>query len=180
MKIKKLNTRSKFKHMNLRYSLIAILALAMTSCSTTSVAEEEELFENETIVEEVTVTLTSQEKELFDLVNLHRKSKDLNTLEFSDEAYKYALEHNEFMISQGKLSHENFGQRAAQISNETAANYVAENVAKDYSHGNMALQGWLNSASHRKTIEGDFTHAALSIKEDASGNPYYTQIFFRK
>ncbi|MEM1257047.1 MAG: CAP domain-containing protein [Bacteroidota bacterium] len=161
------------------YNFIIVFAIALTSCSETSVSEEGQLFENET-TSKVVVELSTQEQMLIDLVNEHRTSQGLNALEFSAEVYEYASEHNEYMISQGELSHDNFESRASTISGITSANFVAENVAKDYQMVDDALQGWLSSTSHKNTIEGDFTHTTLSIMDDDEGNPYYTQIFFRK
>ncbi|MEO0573157.1 MAG: CAP domain-containing protein [Bacteroidota bacterium] len=161
------------------YILIVLCAIALTSCSSTSVSEEEELFENGT-TSKVVVELSTQEQDLINLVNIHRTSQGLNELEFSPEAYPYAADHNKYMISKGELSHDNFNSRASSVSEITSANFVAENVAKDYLLVEDAFQGWLNSTSHKNTIEGDFTHTTLSIVADTEGNPYYTQIFFRK
>lgn len=167
--------------MDLRYAIIALFIITMTSCTSEAISFEEELFENEaTTVETTSVELSVQEQELFDLVNDYRVSKGLNSLEYSGESYQFAAEHNDYMISKGELSHDLFNSRASKISKVTAANYVAENVAKDYQLLEDALQGWLDSTPHRNTIEGDFTHATLSITLDTEGNPYYTHIFFRK
>ena len=162
------------------YLLIVLFALAMASCDTSSVVEEEELFESEVPSDEESIELSANEQELFDLVNEYRVSTGKNALVFSKEAYKYALEHNDHMISEGKLSHDNFSSRASKIAKETNATFVAENVAKDYHKADMALQGWMDSASHRKTIEGDFTHTAIGVTANTEGKLYYTQIFFRK
>lgn len=162
-----------------RNLFIALATIVLASCTEPSFSEEEALFENET-TSKLVVELSAQEEALFDMVNDYRVSKGLDELEFSPESYEFALEHNEYMISKGQLSHDNFNARASNISKATSANYVAENVAKDYQLVDDALTGWLESTSHRNTIEGDFTHATLSIKRDAEGNPYYTQIFFRK
>jgi len=166
--------------MDLRYTLIALFVITMTSCTKELTSAEEDLFENADSSENITVELSAQEQTLFDLVNDHRVSMGLIALEFSAASYPYALEHNEYMISKGELSHDHFNSRASKVSKATSANYVAENVAKDYPLIDSALEGWLNSEPHRNTIEGDFTHTTLSIKRDAEGNPYYTQIFFRK
>ena len=160
----------------MRTILLATLALIITSCSSTSVAEEEQLF-NEEGSENLDVQLTNQEQQLFDLINDHRISIGL---ELSAESYEFALDHNQYMIAQGELSHDNFNARASSIAKITSANFVAENVAKDYMSVEDAMAGWLESNSHKTTIEGDFTHTTLSIKQDSQGNPYYTQIFFRK
>ncbi len=167
--------------MNLRYLLIALFLVSMASCTSESVSNEEDLFDNSENPDlTLVVELSAQEQELFNMVNNYRASKGLDVLEFSNESYQYALEHNEYMISKGELSHDHFNSRASNVSKVTSANFVAENVAKDFQLIDDALEGWLNSEPHRNTIEGDFTHSTLSIKRDAEGNPYYTQIFFRK
>jgi uncharacterized protein YkwD len=56
---------------------------------------------------------------------------------------------------------------------------VAENVAKDYDSAVEAFVGWLNSSSHKKTMEDNFTHTAVSVKVNGAGDFYFTQIFFR-
>ena len=167
------------KQLNFRNISFAMVLLVLTSCSTTSVAEEENLFEEENATN-IIVELSAQEEALFEMVNSYRVSQGLNELEFSAASYEFAVEHNDYMISTGKLSHDHFNARASELSKITSANYVAENVAKDYLLVDDALDGWLSSTPHKNTIEGDFTHTALSIKSDAEGTPYYTQIFFRK
>ncbi len=153
--------------------LLVIISLA--SCSKIETAEVEDLYESTSLV-----IMTSPEEGLFNLVNEHRIATGLPKLSFSAEAYTYAEEHNSYMIAQGELSHDNFSSRASKIAAETEAVYVGENVARNFTSNNATLNGWLNSSAHRKTIEGNFTHAAVSIVTDGNGNPYYTQIFFRK
>lgn len=162
-----------------RYALIVIFTIILSSCSTPSVAEEEALFENE-ITTEVVVELSVEEQALFDMVNEYRISQQLDALEFDAVSHEFAVEHNEYMISKGKLSHDHFNARASKVSKVTAANHVAENIAKDYEFIEDAFNGWLESVPHKNTIEGDFTHSTISIIRDAEGNPYYTQIFLRK
>ncbi len=121
----------------------------------------------------------AMEQELLGLVNSHRLSLGYAPLEFSAVAYEYANQHTDYMIAKGSLSHDNFSARASGISKEVNAEYVAENVARDYSQAMQAFESWLDSPSHRKTVEGDFSHTAVSVKQDPSGNFYYTQLFFR-
>ncbi|MBT8320362.1 MAG: CAP domain-containing protein, partial [Eudoraea sp.] len=99
--------------------------------------------------------------------------------EFSVVAYEYANAHNDYMIAKGDLSHDHFSSRASNIASETNAEYVSENIAKDYPSAQEAFEGWLNSPNHRKTMEGEFTHTAVSVKVDDGGNYYYTQLFYR-
>jgi uncharacterized protein YkwD len=167
--------------MKLQNTLLILLMALIASCSTESIQETETLFENETTeIEEIALTMTASENALFELVNEHRDNLGLSKLDFSGEALKYAKGHNEYMIKAGELSHANFSDRASKLAKETQATFVAENVAKNYPKIDMALEGWLNSPSHKKTLEGEFTHTGISITEDAQGNAYYTQIFFKK
>ena len=144
--------------------------LLATSCSKDSVEPE---------VVPSSQNLKAIEAELLDIVNDHRSSMGFAPLEYSAVAYDFASVHTDYMISQGGLSHDNFTARASDIASETNAEAVAENVAKDYSSAVEAFEGWLNSASHRKTIEGNFTHTGISVKKDVQGNYYYTQLFYR-
>lgn len=123
--------------------------------------------------------ITSLEQELLNIVNEHRISLNTNALAFSDVAYKYANDHTDYMISKGNISHDHFSSRATKINSEIQVQMVAENVAKDYVTAQEAFEGWYNSSSHKKTMEGDFTHTAISIREDSQGNYYFTQLFYK-
>ncbi|MCO5724439.1 CAP domain-containing protein [Robiginitalea marina] len=124
------------------------------------------------------VNLEAMESEVLALVNDHRVGRGLSPLAFSEVAYHYANEHNDYMIATGTLSHHNFTARATGIASEADAKAVSENVAKNYATAAQALEGWLASESHRKTMEGDYSHTAVSVKKDTEGNLYYTQLFF--
>lgn len=119
------------------------------------------------------------ENELLSVVNDHRTSLGFSALQFSEAAYSQANSHNEYMISKGGLSHDNFSSRASKIAAEVGAEFVAENVAKDYDDAAGAFEKWLSSSSHKSTMEGEFTHTAVSVKIDPNGNLYFTQLFFR-
>lgn len=162
------------------FPLLFLLAVLFTSCSSTSVQDEESLFENEETIEETALTISEIENELFETINAYRTANNLNALGYSKEAYKYAKQHTQFMIVEDKISHDNFSKRASKIAKDTDATHIAENVAKNYPDPEMALQGWLESESHKNTIEGDFTHTAISIKENSKGKLFYTQIFLKK
>ena len=152
-----------------------VTLITFTSCSEVELVEDETLYESTSFV-----SMSTAEEDLFNIVNTHREEMGLNKLEFSAEALKYAQEHNDYMIGENELSHDFFSSRASELANETDAVYVGENVAKDYNSNMGAFQGWYNSPPHRKTMEGDFTHAAVSITMSPLGKPFYTQIFYRK
>jgi len=167
--------------MQLYSPTLIVLLLIFTSCSSNSVQDEEALFENEeTAIEQTNLSITAAETDLFNEVNEYRIENGLSELAFSAETYKYAEEHTQFMIEENSISHDNFNDRAAQIAGETGAIQVAENVAKNYPEAKLALQGWLKSGSHKSTIEGDYTHTAIAIRENSKGKLFYTQIFLKK
>ncbi len=156
--------------MRTQFVVLVLFVCTLASCSKESVATTN-------IVE--AENATEVEIELLAVVNEHRMALGQPELEFSSVAYEYANEHNNYMISLGDINHHNFSSRASKISSQIGAEYVAENVAKDYDNAIEAFQGWLNSSSHKKTMEGDFTHTAVSVKISAAGDYYFTQIFFR-
>lgn len=158
--------------MKLKGMAWALLLFTLGSCSSEPLEESPEPIAEAANVVEV-------EEELMGLVNGHRISIGQPVLKFSAVAYEYANAHTDYMISKGSLSHDNFSSRASRISSEANAAQVAENVAKDYANAAGALQGWLNSTNHKKTMEGDFTDTAISVKRDPNGNLYFTQLFYR-
>ncbi len=158
--------------MKLQHAIVAWLVLMAVSCTQDS-------FEDQVVPIPESENVVAVEQELLGVVNDHRTSLGYNALEYSAVAYEYANKHTDYMISKGSLSHDNFSSRASSISVQVDAEFVAENVAKDYNDAVQAFQGWLTSSSHKKTMEGEFTHTAVSVKKDANGNFYFTQLFFR-
>lgn len=159
--------------MKMRMHFVALVLFVCTLSSCTK-----ELAETTSIIPEAE-NVEAVEQELLTIVNDHRVTLGQSRLEFSSVAYEYANQHNEYMISTGNLNHDNFSSRASKISSQTNAEFVAENIARDYSTAAEAFQGWFNSSSHRKTMEGDFTNTAVSVKINDAGKLYFTQIFFR-
>jgi len=156
--------------MRLHYAILVSFVLMASSCTKESIVNTEvPIAENAVEVEHA----------LLDIVNDHRAALGFSALEFSAVAYDYANSHTDYMIAKGSISHDNFSARASNISQEVNAEYVAENVAKDYPTAEQAFQNWMASPNHRKTMEGDFSHTAVSVKMDPNGNYYYTQLFYR-
>lgn len=122
---------------------------------------------------------TTVEQELLNTVNEHRVSLGKNNLKFDAVAYEHANAHTDYMIAKVAINHDNFSERASSISAEVNAELVAENVAKDYATASGAFQGWLNSTNHKRTMEGEFTHTAVSVKRSSDGTLFFTQIFYR-
>ena len=155
--------------MKLQHALLALSLVLVFSCSKES---------DESTTFPVAQNVAALESELLDLVNAHRESLGQSALEFSDVAYEYANSHTDYMIAKGSLNHDNFSARASGIYSKVAAKAVSENVARNHDTASKAMDGWLQSESHRKTMEGNFTHTAVSIKKDPQGNLYFTQLFY--
>lgn len=157
----------------LKNSLWLCLILIITSCS--SDTEEEDI----AVIDESN-SLTNFEIELLELVNEHRESQSLVPLAHDEIAYEAALFHTNYMIAQGKISHDNFSDRASDLAGKVSANSVAENVASRYNTAETVVDAWLNSLEgHRENIEGNFTHTAICARKDSNGDYFYTQLFYR-
>ncbi len=154
----------------LLYALLVLFVLVANSCS-------KEPVESTNIP--VSANAVTVEQELLGMVNDHRASLGYNALQYSAVAYEYANIHTDYMISKGTISHDNFSARASSLSSRTDAEYVAENLARNYDSAAEAFASWLESSTHRKTMEGEFSHTAVSVKKDGTGNYYFTQLFYR-
>lgn len=158
------------------------LLLITTSC-TKDVGHEQDdiqiLFVEDNDNVETTVKPSDLEQQLFSKINDHRAQIDLAPFAFNEVTYLEAAKHNDYMISKGHRSHANFAKRASLIAEKVGAEFVAENLASDYQNIDDAFDDWLESSGHRKNIEGNFTHSGVSVKADAAGALYFTQIFFR-
>jgi uncharacterized protein YkwD len=56
----------------------------------------------------------------------------------------------------------------------------AENVAYGQLSAQAVVKGWINSAPHRKNMEGNYTLTGIGLYKDRKGVIYFTQIFLRK
>lgn len=162
--------------MNLRYILLILSVSLFVSCSKEDIYEEDQL---NALVDVSNLEQTDREIELLQVINEYRTSINLNELTFNKTAYYYAMAHNEEMIIEAEMSHSNFYEREAGIKANAGAKVVAENVAYNFSSAKNVLRAWINSPSHRETLEGNYTHTAIAIKIDANGKAYFTNMFFR-
>ncbi len=129
----------------------------------------------ENVIEETTI-----EDAILQLVNSHRASIGKSALSVNSLAKELAKDHTLYMIDQGAISHDGFGERADQLFAQENASNVGENVAAGYPTAQSVMNAWLNSSGHRQNIEGNFTHIGISAIKNGSGTYYYTQLFLRK
>ena len=122
------------------------------------------------------------ERRTYDLVNDYRVSIGLPALEYSEALAAIARQHSRAMAT-GRSSFSHAGapvrMRAAQdiIRLKTFAENIAFNNAPVHRAPRRALNGWLGSENHRKTIEGEFDLTGVGSARGEGGFIYLTQLF---
>lgn len=161
---------------SLQFVLLIMVGVFMLSCS----SDDNELSVNETAIVEV-VEYSSTELEILDLINKHRTSKSLKTLEDLGIVSSVAKSHSQYMKETGNVNHDNFGERQEVLRSKASAQIVGENVGYGYSTAEGVVQAWLESEGHRKIIENEYyTHFGISIEKNSEGRNYFTQIFIKR
>ena len=88
--------------------------------------------------------------------------------------------HTEYMVQLDEVNHDNFYQRSSYLKENAGAIKVSENVAYGYTSSESLVNAWINSDSHRATIEGDFNYFEISAEQNSEGKWYYTNMFIKK
>jgi uncharacterized protein YkwD len=160
----------------LRVLLLVAIIFTMNSCSPDSSETPTSLTSNQ---KAMTYTYNQSEIEAMALINAYRVSIGLNSLqEINHISYK-SEEHDNYMITNNVVNHDDFVARSENIMKVLGAKDVSENIAYNYNSPQAALDAWLKSPSHKANIEGNFTHFGLSIRVNADGKKYYTNIFVK-
>ena len=148
----------------------------LNSCSKNDAVENIPLKENIA----TSYDYISTETELANLINNYRASIGLNALVLENYVSKLSEVHNAYMIDKNTISHDLFQERFKEIVTNLGAKKVAENVAFNFNSPQSALNAWIASPEHKTNLEGDFTHFGISIKTNANGVKFYTNIFYKK
>jgi uncharacterized protein YkwD len=120
------------------------------------------------------------ELETMTLINNYRVSIGLKALEKINHVSYKSEEHDNYMIANNVVNHNDFEARSSNIIKVLGAVKVSENIAYNYNSAQGAFDAWLNSEGHKQNIEGDYTHFGISIRENpANGKKYYTNIFVK-
>ncbi|MFV5686677.1 CAP domain-containing protein [Flavobacterium sp. GB2R13] len=159
----------------LRALLLVAVICAMNSCSSDA---SEATTVDTTSQKVVNYSYNTSEIETMDLINAYRVSIGLNSLEKINHISYKSEEHDNYMITNNVVNHNDFVARSENIIKVLGAKTVSENIAYNYSTPQAALNAWLASPGHKENIEGDFTHFGISIRENpVTGKKYYTNIF---
>jgi uncharacterized protein YkwD len=158
----------------LRVLLLVAIIFTMNSCSSDS---SETPTSSASTQKAMTYTYNSTEIETMALINEYRVSIGLNELIAINHISYKSEEHDNYMITNNVVNHDDFVARSENIMQVLGAKNVAENIAYNYNSPQAAVDAWLKSPGHKANIEGNFTHFGLSIRISAEGKKYYTNIF---
>ena len=166
----------KFK--NLSFPFFVVILCFFVSCTAEDTPTTEENASNPAIV--LNYEYSPVELETMALINDYRVSIGLNALEKINHVSYKSEEHDEYMIANNVVNHDDFEARSENIIKVLKAKKVSENIAYNFNSAKGAFDAWLKSESHKENIEGDFTHFGISIRENpANGKKYYTNIFVK-
>lgn len=159
----------------LRALLLVAVICTMNSCSSDA---SDSTSVDTTSQKVVNYTYNASEIETMNLINAYRVSIGLNALEKINHMSYKSEEHDNYMIANNVVNHNDFVARSENIIKVLGAKSVSENIAFNYSSPQAALNAWLASPGHKENIEGNFTHFGISIRENpVTGKKYYTNIF---
>ena len=155
---------------------MALLAMLTFSCSTDDFQEGQI---DQTALEKAPPAKVI-EVEILELINTYRIGMDLVPLNNLSIIKSVAFTHTDYMVSLDQVNHDNFFQRKISLVQNASATKVSENVAYAYSSAQSVVKAWLNSPSHKATIEGDFTDFDISAEMNSQGKWYFTNIFIKR
>lgn len=161
-----------------RIAILAGILCFMISCTAEDDASTTETADTPVIV--TNYDYSPVELETMTLINNYRVSIGLNALEKINHISYKSEEHDEYMITNNVVNHDDFDSRASNLIKVLGAKKVSENIAYNYNSAKGAFDAWLKSESHKENIEGDFTHFGISIRENPiNGKKYYTNMFVK-
>lgn len=164
----------------MKLNLLYVLLLGAVMCSSISCSSDnsETQIADASVEKVINYSYNSFELETMNLINDHRASLGLKRLERINHMSYKSEEHDNYMITNNVVNHNDFVARSENIMKTLGAKSVGENIAYNYSTPKAVLDAWLASPGHRENIEGNFTHFGIAIKENpANGRKYYTNIF---
>jgi uncharacterized protein YkwD len=126
---------------------------------------------------------TTAEQAIVNAVNTVRQMNGLAPLTVNTKLVEAARIHASDMARLDQMAHTLPG--AALPTLEDRANYVGynysilgENIAYGYSDTGSVMNAWMNSPGHRANIlSAGYQEIGIGIAYDASGVPYYCQVF---
>ena len=163
----------------LRLALFTAVIFTMNSCSSDQ-SEDSVVEASDLTAKVVDYSYNETELETMKLINEYRVSQGLNSLEMINHISYKSEEHDDYMIANKVVNHNDFVARSENIIKVLKAKTVGENVAYNFNTPESVVAAWLKSPAHKENIVGNYTHFGIAIKADpVTGKKYYTNIFAR-
>ena len=163
----------------LRLALFTAVIFTMNSCSSDQ-SEDSTVEASDLTAKVVDYSYNETELETMKLINEYRVSQGLNSLEMINHISYKSEEHDDYMIANKVVNHNDFVARSENIIKVLKAKTVGENVAYNFNTPESVVAAWLKSTAHKENIVGNYTHFGIAIKADpVTGKKYYTNIFAR-
>lgn len=130
-----------------------------------------------------TSSMTSDELEVFNLINKQREANGLSALKVDSEVQRVAKIKAQDMVNSNYFSHNSptYGTpfemlKSFKISYKTAGENIAGN-----SSNNEAVNAWMNSSGHKANIlNSSFTHTGIGVVSSPKYGKVYVQMFIGK
>lgn len=130
-----------------------------------------------------TTAMTTDEKEVFDLINSQRTQNGLSALKLDTETLRVARIKAQDMVDNNYFSHNSptYGSpfqmlNSFKISYKTAGENIAGN-----SSNSSAVTAWMNSSGHRANIlNSSFNYTGIGVVKSSKYGKVYVQMFLGK
>ena len=127
--------------------------------------------------------MTTDEKEVFDLINNQRTQNGLSALKLDTETLRVARIKAQDMVENNYFSHNSptYGSpfqmlNSFKISYKTAGENIAGN-----SSNSSAVTAWMNSSGHRANIlNSSFNYTGIGVVKSSKYGKVYVQLFLGK
>ena len=133
--------------------------------------------------ETISSNLTSDEQEVFNLINQQRMNNGLQALKIDEEVQRVARIKAQDMVDNNYFSHTSptYGSpfdmlKSFKISYKTAGENIAGN-----SNNNSAVTAWMNSSGHKANIlNSNFNYTGIGVVNSNKYGKIYVQMFIGK
>ena len=127
--------------------------------------------------------MTSDEKEVFNLINKQRTANGLSALKVDNEVQRVAKIKAQDMVNNNYFSHNSptYGSpfemlQSFKVSYKTAGENIAGN-----SSNSGAVNAWMNSSGHKANIlNGSFNYTGIGVVSSPKYGKVYVQMFIGK
>ena len=141
------------------------------------------IYPNSSNSNSTTTAMTTDEKEVFDLINNQRTQNGLSALKLDTETLRVARIKAQDMVDNNYFSHNSptYGSpfqmlNSFKISYKTAGENIAGN-----SSNSSAVTAWMNSSGHKANIlNSSFNYTGIGVVKSSRYGKVYVQMFLGK